>query len=325
MKNPMSESNRHSRDRRYTIGFSIAGSLLIILLMVFINFTTSPRFPWFIFPTYAVLWWPMGVIFSKRNSAKVLSLVGSFLTIAVLFITNYLTSWGYPWFIFPSAAILWWPLGVFFGAKNTKLFSIISSVVLITFFVVTNLLTTPTILWCHYPVFALIWWPLSVYFADSKRMKLYSVVGSLMLLAFLAFDNILKTPACPWILFTLYPILMWPVATLLQKRLGRMNITLIASSIGILYYTALNVLVFKGFPWAIYPVYAILWWPLAIAFASRGKALTFSLAGSLLTAALFVTTNWITSPNTIWAVYPIFAIAWWPLAVYFFIYRRRQI
>jgi hypothetical protein len=321
----MTEANIQTKNRRNAIGFSVTASLIIILFLTYINFSVGGHFPWFIFPTYAVLWWPIGVIFSRRNSAKMLSLVGSFLTIALLFLTNYLTSWSYPWFLFPSAAILWWPLGVFFGSKNYKLFSLISSVLLIAFFVAANLLITPSVLWCHYPVFALIWWPLSAYFADSRQMKLYSVLGALIVIVFLTFDNLAKSPNCPWVLFTLYPVLMWPAAMFLKKRLGRLDVTLIASFIGILYYTALNVLVFKGFPWAIYPIYAILWWPLAIAFAKRGKALTFSMAGSLLTAALFVTTNLITSPKTIWAVYPIFAIAWWPLAVYFFVFRRRQI
>lgn len=323
----MTNSNIQTKNQRNAIGFSVIASLIIILFLAYINFSVGGRFPWFIFPSYAVLWWPIGVIFSRKHSAKMLSLVGSFLTIALLFLTNYLTSWNYPWFLYPSAAILWWPLGVFFGSKNYKLFSLISSVLLIAFFVTANRLTTPLILWCHYPVFALIWWPLSAYFADSKQMKYYSVLGSLIIFAFLTFDNLTKSPNCPWVLFTLYPILMWPVAMFLKKRLGRLDLTLFLSCIGILYYVVLNVLVFKGFPWAIYPIYAILWWPLAIAFAKRkrGKALTFPIAGSLLTAALFVTTNWITSPNTIWAVYPIFAIAWWPLAVYFFVYRRRQI
>lgn len=321
----MTETTIQTKNRRNAIGFSITATLIIILFLAYINFSVGGRFPWFIFPSYAVLWWPIGVIFSKRNSAKMLSLVGSFLTIALLFLTNYLTSWSYPWFLYPSAAILWWPLGVFFGAKNYKLFSLISSVLLSAFFVTVNLLITPSIFWCYYPVFAIIWWPLSAYFADSKQMKLYSVLGSLMILGFLTFDNLTKSPDCPWVLLTYYPILMWPVTMFLKRKMGRLDLTLMLSTIGILYYIALNVFVFKGFPWAIYPVYAILWWPLAIAFAKRGRELTFSIAGSLLTAALFVTTNWITSPNTIWAVYPIFMIAWWPLAVYFFIYRRRQI
>jgi hypothetical protein len=321
----MTDLDTRRRNKRISIGFSFAGSLVIILFLAFINFSTGTRFPWFIFPSYAVLWWPIGVFFSKKNSAKMLSLVGSFITIALLFLSNYLTSWSYPWFLFPSVAILWWPLGVFFGKKNYKLFSLISSVLLIAFFVTVNLLTTPSIIWCHYPAFALIWWPLSAFFADSRQMKLYSVLGVLIIIVFLTFDNLTKSPSCLWVLFSLYPILMWPVAIFLKRRLGRLDITLIASFIGILYYTALNVLIFKGFPWAIYPIYAILWWPLAIAFAKREKSLTFSIAGTLLSAALFVTTNWITSPNTIWAVYPIFAIAWWPLSVYFFVYRRRQI
>jgi hypothetical protein len=46
------------------LGFSIAGSLLIIALMLFINlYVSSPRFLWCIFPIFAVLWWPLAMFF----------------------------------------------------------------------------------------------------------------------------------------------------------------------------------------------------------------------------------------------------------------------
>ncbi len=323
--NNMNKSNRPGKDRRFTVGFSIAGSLLFVLLFVFINYTTSPGFPWFIFPSYAILWWPIGVILHDKQSAKMLSLVGSFITIALLFVTNYLTSWGYPWFLFPSFAILWWPLGVFFGSKNHKIFSLISSFVLIVFFVMTNLITTPSIIWFHYPVLAVIWWPVSVFFANNKWKKIYSILGSLLLISFLGIDNMLKTPDCPWVLFTLFPILMWPIATFMGKHLGKVGVSIFLSLTGIAYYVTLNFTLFQGFPWAMYPAYALLWWPMAVVFARSKNPLGFSIAGSLLTAAMFIATNWITTPNQIWAVYPIFAIAWWPLAVYFFHYRQRMI
>ncbi len=321
----MPDRTLQTRKHRNAIAFSVTASLIIIFFAAYINFTVGGSFPWFIFPTYAVLWWPIGVFFSKKRSAFVLSLVGSLLTIILLFLTNYFTSWNFPWFLIPSVAILWWPLGIFFGTKNYKLFSLISSIILSAFSILVNVIFTPSVLWCHYPVFALIWWPLSAYFRGFERMRFFSVLGALIIIGFLTFDNFTKTPNCPWVLFTLYPILMWPAAMFLKKRLGKLNITLIASTIGIVYYILLNLFVFKGFPWAIYPIFAILWWPLAIVFGKPGKALSFSMAGGTLTTALFVITNWITSPHTIWAIYPIFAIAWWPLAVYFFVYRRSKI
>jgi len=47
--------------------FSIAGSLLIIALMIFINLYAAPDFLWCIFPIFAVLWWPLAMYFRWRK------------------------------------------------------------------------------------------------------------------------------------------------------------------------------------------------------------------------------------------------------------------
>ena len=317
----MSETNRPKGDRRCLIGFSVAGSLISILFFVFINFSTGVRFPWFVFPAYAVLWWPLTTIFAGRYSMKVFSLIGSALTIALLVITNYLTSWGYPWFLFPSFAILWWPLGMFFGTKHGRILSVIGSIVIIVSLFVTNYVTSPAVIWFYYPAFAVIWWPLSVFLAGPRTIKAYSVVGALFLAAFFTLENLFKSPFCPWALLTYFPVLMWPVGTLSGKRLGNLPAALFGSLAGILYYTILNVTVFPGFPWAIFPAYALLWWPLAIAFAKRKRPLLFSVTGTLLSAALFIAVNAVSSPGTVWAVYPIFALLWWPLSTYYLMRR----
>ena len=320
----MNKSSIQKTNKNHALGFSIAGSLVIILFLAFLNFFTGSRFPWFIFPTYAILWWPISIFFVGKRSMKMFSLVGSFITIALLFLVNYVTSWNYPWFLFPSFAILWWPLAMFFGYKNPKAFSIIASLVIIAFCVVTNYVMSPSVIWFYYPLFAVVWWPLSMFFAQSRKMKTFSIIGSLLLILFFTFDNNLRTPNVPWALFTYYPVLMWPVAVFLGKRLGNLGTTLVFSFIGIFYYLLLNIFVFPGFPWVIFPAYAILWCPLAIAFAKPGKPMLFSLSGFLLSSALFITVNMITTPRTIWAVYPIFAMAWWPLTIYYFVYRRRD-
>lgn len=320
----MNKPHTQEKNRRYSIGFAVAGSLITILFFAFINFSTGVRFPWFIFPAYGILWWPLATIFAGRPSMKLLSLIGSLVTIAFLFLTNYITSWSYPWFLFPSFAVLWWPLAVLFGTKHKKLFSVIGSIVLIAFFLLTNFMTSPAVIWFYYPVFAVIWWPLSTFLAGPRTIKIYSILGALTILAFLTVENILKTPHCLWVLFTCFPILMWPAGVLLGKHFGKSGTAWIGCLTGILYYTVLNLLVFPGFPWAIFPAYALLWWPLACAFAKRGKPLLFSIVGTVLSAALFIATNLITSPHTIWAVYPIFALVWWPLAIYYFVYRRSQ-
>ena len=319
----MTKSNNIPSSRRYFVGFSVAGSLITILFLAFINFSTGVRFPWFLFPSYAVIWWPILTICIGRHSMKMLSMVGSLITIALLVCINYLTSWNYPWFLFPSFAILWWPVTMFFGSRQSKVFSIVGSGVLIAFFMVTNYVTSPSVVWFYYPLFAVIWWPLSVFFAGPRTIKAFSVLGALIMIAFITLENSMKSPDCPWALLTYFPVLMWPASVLLGKRLGKLNTALAVSFSGIIYYTVLNIYVFKGFPWMIFPAYVLLWWPLAIAFAKRGQLLCFSILGSLLSAALFIATNLFATPHSIWAVYPIFVFLWWPLSVYYFVYRRK--
>jgi len=45
------------------LGFSLAGSLLIIGLVLFINLYVTPGFLWCIFPIFGVLWWPLAAFF----------------------------------------------------------------------------------------------------------------------------------------------------------------------------------------------------------------------------------------------------------------------
>jgi hypothetical protein len=316
-------NKRAVTNRRYAVGFSVVGSLVSILLFVFINYSTSGGFPWFIYPTFAVLWWPMGVIFAGKP--KLFSLFGSLAIIVLLFLTNYLTSWNHPWFLYPSFAVIWWPLAVYFAPKRARLFSLIGALSIIAFSIVTNYTASPAYTWFYYPSLAVILWPLSVFLGKPRTSKIYSVICSLYILALLIADNLINTPSCPWVLLTVFPLVIWPVCVFLEKRTLRLWISLAFSAAGIVYYTLLNMFVFPGFPWVIFPAYGLIWWPLTIAFAKRGRVMLFSLCGTLLSAALFIEINIITSPHTIWAIYPIFALVWWPLATYFFVYKSHKI
>ncbi len=48
------------------------------------------------------------------------------------------------------------------------------------------------------------------------------------------------------------------------------------------------------------------------------NALMFSVFGSLSIIALLSFVNFYYTPDVIWVVYPIFAILWWPLGLFFF-------
>lgn len=54
--------------------FSVFGSLLIISPAVFINLYYSPQYIWFLYPAFAVIWWPLSLFFfgkwRKGDSGK---------------------------------------------------------------------------------------------------------------------------------------------------------------------------------------------------------------------------------------------------------------
>ncbi|PAD20252.1 permease prefix domain 1-containing protein [Terribacillus saccharophilus] len=52
------------------LGFSICGSGLIIALLVFVNMYYTPHEIWFVFPTFAILWWPVSMAFVWMKARK---------------------------------------------------------------------------------------------------------------------------------------------------------------------------------------------------------------------------------------------------------------
>jgi cytochrome c-type biogenesis protein CcmH/NrfF len=52
--------------KRHGLGlaFSVVGSLLIILLVLFVNLYYTPRVIWCVYPIFAVLWWPLAMLFA---------------------------------------------------------------------------------------------------------------------------------------------------------------------------------------------------------------------------------------------------------------------
>lgn len=47
--------------------FALIGSALIIALFLFINFYYTPDIIWFIYPTFAISWWPLAMYYVYRR------------------------------------------------------------------------------------------------------------------------------------------------------------------------------------------------------------------------------------------------------------------
>lgn len=203
-------------------------------------------------------------------------------------------------------------------------FAVAGSVMSIIFFMLVNYLTSADYLWFIYPAVALLLWPIGLYCARKGRHKLLSLSYSLIIIVFLIIENIKDSPDHPWALYAVFPILWWPILTFLGQRAKTMQVAWIGSISIILYYVILNIILSPQYPWAIYPAFVVLWWPLSLYHAQKKTYFKYSIHASLLIIVFFITVNAVSSPHTIWAVYPIFTVLWWPLSMYYFVYKIKE-
>lgn len=235
-----------------------------------------------------------------------------------LAILNFTFSPGYIWFYYAAFAALWWPLAAYFMPKRNHVgFALAGSAMTIAFLAAVNLQNSPGHLWFLYAVCPLVWWPIGTYFSNLRRYRTLSIAGSAIMIAYFIAINSLLSPGHPWFLYACFPFLWWPIVMYLGRKAGTLAFALICSAVTAVYYAVLNALLSPGYPWAIYPAFAIAWWPLSLFFAKRKQWLGYSVAASLLTAAFFVAVNLLSSPGAFWALYPIFAILWWPMSMFF--------
>lgn len=196
-------------------------------------------------------------------------------------------------------------------------------VLTIIFLIVVNFITGAQYPWFIYPALLLLLIPFGIYSIIEKKHTLFSMVGSLILLVYLVIENMIKTPDYPWFLYAVAPIVLWPILIKLGKRNGKMSVAVTISALFILYYTILNIYLAPAYPWAIFPAFSILWWPLSLYHVKRKSYFAFSIHSALLISLFFIIVNVFSSPGEVWAVYPIFVVLWWPLTMYYFYYRKK--
>ncbi|MBL3643362.1 hypothetical protein JMN23_13480 [Bacillus sp. RHFB] len=203
-------------------------------------------------------------------------------------------------------------------------FVVTGSVMTIVFLILINFLTSSQYPWFIYPVLAVLLFSLGLYCVRAKKYTLFSVLGSFLLLLCLIIVNYINTPGYPWFSYTVGPIVMWPALVIQGQRAKTMTTALIGSISFILYYILLNIFLAPQVPWVIFPAFVILWWPLSLYHVQQKSYFGFSISASLFISVFFISVNAIFSPQEVWAVYPIFAVLWWPLSMYYFSYRQKK-
>ena len=109
-----------------SLAFSIWGGVIITALFIFINLYYTPESIWFVYPVFAVIWWPMSMFFywSRRKSGQSMAFpysVAAFIIIIglLLFINFYYTPHTI-WFIYPAFAVVWWPIAMYFSQLRQR-------------------------------------------------------------------------------------------------------------------------------------------------------------------------------------------------------------
>ncbi|QAS51374.1 hypothetical protein [Halobacillus litoralis] len=203
-------------------------------------------------------------------------------------------------------------------------FVVAGSMMTILFLIIVNLLTGTSHMWSVYPVIALFLFPIGVYSIIKKRYTLFTSWASLLLMGFLIFENYRDTPDYPWFLYVFFPLVILPVVSGLRKRWPQFRLAFIITMLTIIYYVSLNLFLSPQYPWAMFPVFAVIWWPLTVYHIQKETYFKYSIHAALLLGIFFTSVNAVFSPATIWAVYPIFGVLWWPLSMYFFVHKRKS-
>lgn len=128
LKEEFAGTARLAKQKRISLSlaFSVWGSILITALFLFINFYYTPGVIWFVYPVFAVMWWPMSLFFcwSQHKSHRPVGFaysVCSFVLIMglLLFINLYYTP-NIIWAVYPAFALVWWPLAMLFHRLRQK-------------------------------------------------------------------------------------------------------------------------------------------------------------------------------------------------------------
>jgi hypothetical protein len=213
----------------------------------------------------------------------------------------------------------------YFRYKNKRLRTFLSSAAISAIFIpAIIILTNIRADWVLAAAFFAVSTQSCIYFATKGQFKALTRLSSISVSIILVYNYILSQTYHPWILYPAFPLVWLFLMTFFTKQTKTFWFALFSASTGILYYGILNFLLTPNTFWFIYPSFALIWWPLAVFYTKTKKPLLFSLPASLLTMALFVGINLLTSPKVLWSIFPIFALAWWPMSVYF-IKRKRQI
>lgn len=308
--------------RRRYLSFSVAGAALTAAFLVLANYVASPQSLWFIYALPPLLCWPVYMYFGRQAGRLQLSLLFAAGLIVYCTAINLLLTPHTFWAINAVYLIVWWPMCLYFSSKRQyKKFSVAGAVWTIAYLAALNLLTT-AYPWALYAFLPVVYWPIAMHTEKRIFALRFSIIGAVCALLWYGALNLFLSPDSPWVIFVAYATLWWPLSLIFHGQGKAHWYAALMSAISIAFFAAVNLIYSPGALWAIYPAFALLWWPMTLFFARKHSWFGYSVAGSLLTIAFLAAVNLLTSPAFPWSLFPSLCLPWWPLAVYFAKKRR---
>jgi hypothetical protein len=297
--------------------FSVVTSVLLIAFLAALNWVTSPQTLWFPYAAPLILFWPLGMLLRGNIMKLPFALLLGVLVTAYCLAINLLLTPGYFWAHHAIFAMLWWPLGLYFSGRSAfKKFSVAGALLIIAYLIVCNLLSTPYP-WALYACFPVVGWPLAMFLGKRIGAFRFSLLGSIITLVWYGALNLLLEPGSPWIIFIAFALLWWPLSVFFHGRRKPHIYAVVMSVLSIAFLLVINSIYSPGAIWAVYPAFALLWWPITLLFAYHKAWRAYSVAASLMTIIFLAAVNLMTSPGFLWCVFPTLSILWWPLAMAF--------
>lgn len=188
--------------------FSVLCSVLILVVLTITNLRETPNYLWVLYAIPAVLTWPLVILMGERAVSFIHSTLASLLLVLSYILLNVYFEPSFPFSIFTTFVIMWWPLSV--GINYfPRGFSVVATIWLILFFIVANAVTTDVIWWI-YPAFASLFWPLSLLLA--RYLLTYSIISTLLFSIFFIVVNVITSRETIWAIYPIFGVLWWPLS-----------------------------------------------------------------------------------------------------------------
>ena len=298
--------------------YAVVMSLITIAFFFVINAVYSPNVLWAFYPAFALLWWPVPLLFARKKAWRGFSVVASLMIIGILAAINLLTSTAFLWFIIPSLGILWWPLAMMFKGKHKPFgFAVAGAALLIITLATINVLTSTAFLWFIIPSLGILWWPLALGFRGKHKPFGFAITGAALLIVTLATINVLTSTAFLWFIIPSLGILWWPLAAGFIGKGKPFGFAVAGAALLIGTLLTINLLTSTVFMWSVIPSMGILWWPLAAGFKGKNKPFGLAVAGAALLIGTLAAINLLTAPGFLWFIFPSLGILWWPVGAFF--------